>query len=174
MRNGEEGAGGLRVLRNKRAAGTLRSRVRRGALMSRAGTGVTTQPVMRGVRAVRCRHMVGGSHLTHAARPLAVDCILGVPDIRCCWSALGRRTAPALHDWWPLLLLFADASPVSAGSAAASLHRHADTATRGKKKRKAECEIIHSRDQHASNHMRARQKNRRDLRWALRARAGPT
>jgi len=72
---------------------------------------VTTQRVMRGVRAVRCRHMDGGSHLTHAARPLAIDCIFGVPDIRCCWSALGRRTAPALHDWWPLLLLFADASP---------------------------------------------------------------
>jgi len=31
--------------------------------MSKAGTGVTTQPVMHGVRAGRCRHMVGGSHL---------------------------------------------------------------------------------------------------------------
>jgi len=53
MRNGEEGAGGARVLRNKRAASILRSRVRRGALISRAGTGVTAQPDMRGVRAVR-------------------------------------------------------------------------------------------------------------------------
>jgi len=111
MRNGEEGASGLRVLRNQRAAGTLRSRIHRGALMSKAGTGVTTQPVMHGVRAGRCRHMVGGSHLTHASRPLSIDCILGVPDIRCGWSALCRRTAPALDDWCPLLLLFADASP---------------------------------------------------------------
>ena len=136
MRNGEEGAGGTRLFRNKRAAGILRSRVRRGALMSRAGTGVSAQPDMRGVRAVRCRHMVGGSHLTHAVLPLAADCFLGVRCICCCWSALGRRTVPALHDWWPFLLLFADASPTSAGSATVSLHRHANTATWGTKKKR--------------------------------------
>jgi len=75
--------------------------------------------------------MVGGSHLTHAALPLAADRFLGVRYICCCWIALGGRTVPALHDWWPLLLLFADASPVSAGSATVYLHRHANTATRG-------------------------------------------
>jgi len=89
MKNVEEDAVGARVFRNQRAAGILRSRVRRGALMSRVGTGVNAQPDMRGVRVVRCRHMVCGLHLTHAALPLAADffSVFGVSVVaRALWA----------------------------------------------------------------------------------------